>query len=153
MNETQGRFLTLLKQETSLLGDLHEALLKELAALKERNVDLISELSEVKTLILDRLGMLDNQRQLYLENEEHHYEIHDEKTTFSNEVKLLNNEIQDYLKKCKQQNKINGGVIEISQLFNEKILDIIYGNTDRQTTYSAEGRNKSNIDQHSLARV
>lgn len=153
MSETQGRFLSLLKQEISLLGELHDALLKELVALKERNTDLITELSEGKTSMLNQLGMLDNQRQLYLENEEHHYEIHDEKTSFSDEVKLLNKEIQDYLKKCKQQNKINGGVIEISQLFNEKILDIFYGNTDKQTTYSAEGRSKSNNDQHSLARV
>ena len=153
MSETQGRFLSLLKQEISLLDELHDALIKELVALKERNTDLITELSEEKTAMLDKLGMLDNQRQLYLENEKHHYEIHDEKTSFSNEVKLLNIEIQDYLKKCKQQNKINGGVIEISQLFNEKILDIFYGNTDKQTTYSAEGRNKSNVDQHSLARV
>lgn len=153
MSETQGRFLSLLKQETSLLNELHDVLIKELVALKERNTDLIAELSKEKTSMLDQLGMLDNQRQLYLENEKHHYEIHDEKTSFSSEVKLLHNEIQDYLKKCKQQNKINGGVIEISQLFNEKILDIFYGNTDKQTTYSAEGRNKSNIDQHSLARV
>lgn len=153
MSETQGRFLSLLKQEISLLDELHDVLIKELVALKERNTDLITELSEEKTTMLDKLGMLDNQRQLYLENEKHHYEIHDEKTSFSNEVKLLNIEIQDYLKKCKQQNKINGGVIEISQLFNEKILDIFYGNTDKQTTYSAEGRNKSNVDQHSLARV
>ncbi len=153
MSETQGRFLSLLKQEISLLDELHDVLIKELVALKKRNTDLITELSEEKTTMLDKLGMLDNQRQLYLENEKHHYEIHDEKTSFSNEVKLLNIEIQDYLKKCKQQNKINGGVIEISQLFNEKILDIFYGNTDKQTTYSAEGRNKSNVDQHSLARV
>ncbi|GJM04482.1 MAG: hypothetical protein DHS20C09_04730 [marine bacterium B5-7] len=153
MNETQVRFLSLLKQETSLLDELHAALLNELVALKERNIDLINELSEAKTLMLDQLGMLDNQRQLYLENENHHYEIHDEETSFSNEVKLLNSEIQDFLKKCKQQNKINGGIIEIGQLFNEKILDIIYGNTNKQTTYSAEGRNKSNIGQHSLARV
>lgn len=153
MSETQGRFLSLLKQEISLLDELHTTLLKELVALKERNTDLISELSEAKTSMLNRLGMLDNQRQLYLENESHHYEIHDEQTTFSSEVKLLNNEIQDYLKKCKQQNKINGGIIEISQLFNDKILDIFYGNADKQTTYSAEGRNNSSNNQHSLARV
>jgi len=153
MSETQGRFLSLLKQEISLLSELHEILIKELAALKERNTDLITELSDIKTSMLDRLGMLDNQRQLYIDNEKHHYEIHDGKTSFSNDIKLLNNEIQDYLKKCKQQNKINGGVIEISQLFNDKILDIFYGKTDSHTTYSAEGRNKSNNDQHSLARV
>jgi flagellar biosynthesis/type III secretory pathway chaperone len=153
MSETQGRFLSLLKQETSLLAELHDVLLKELDALKERNSDLITEISKEKTLMLDKLGMFDNQRQLYIESEEHDFEINHETTSFSNEVKLLNNEIQESLNKCKQQNKINGGVIEISQLFNEKILDIYYGNADKQTTYSAEGRNRSNINQHSLARV
>lgn len=153
MSETQERFLSLLKQEISILNNLHDVLLKELGALKQRDSDLIIELGEEKTAMLNKLGMLDNQRQLYIENEEHHYEVHDTKTHFSNEIKLLNNEIQDNLKKCKQQNKINGGVIEISQLFNEKILDIFYGNTDEQSTYSAEGRNNSNVNQHSLARV
>jgi flagellar biosynthesis protein FlgN len=153
MNEVQGKFISLLKQETSVLEELHDILLKELAALKERDSDLITELSKVKTVMLDKLGMLDNQRQLYTDSEEHHYEINDGRTSFSNQFKLLNTEIQDQLKKCKQQNKINGGVIEISQLFGEKMLNIIYGNYDKQTTYSAEGKNNSNTGQHSLARV
>lgn len=153
MNETQGRFISLLKQEETALEDLYGLLMKELVALKDRNTDLITELAEAKNSMLNKLGMLDKQRQLYVENEEHYNEIHGSNTTFVNEINNLSSDIQVSLDKCKQQNNINGGIIEISQLFNEKILDIIYGNFDKQTTYSAEGKNNSNNNQHSLARV
>ncbi len=153
MNETQGKFISLLKQEATTLEDLYGLLMKELVAVKARNTDSITVLAEEKNSMLNKLGMLDKQRQLYVENEEHHNEIHGSNTTFVNEMDKLSSEIQVCLDKCKQQNNINGGIIEMSQLFNVKILDIMCGNFDKQTTYSAEGKNNSRNNQHSLARV
>jgi flagellar biosynthesis protein FlgN len=153
MNETQGRFVSLLKQETTVLEDLYGLLMKELVALKDRDSDLITDIAEAKNSKLNKLGMLDKQRQLYLENEEHYNEVHGGNTPFVNEIDKLSSEIQICLDKCKQQNNINGGIIEMSQLFNEKILDIMCGNSDKPTTYSAEGKNNSKNSQHSLARV
>lgn len=153
MNETQGRFVSLLKQETIVLDELHGLLLKEQGALKERDSELITSLADEKNSLLNKLGMLDQQRQLYVENEEHHDIEHMGNTSLANEIKTLSDEIQDGLDKCKHQNNINGGIIEMSQLFNEKILDIVCGNFDKQTTYSAEGKNNSKNNQHSLARV
>ena len=153
MNETQGRFVSLLKQESSALEDMHGLLMKELIALKNRNSDVIAELAEAKNSILNKLGMLDKQRQLYVENEEHYNEIHGGDVIFANEVNKLSSKINLCLDKCKQQNNVNGGIIKMSQLFNEKILDILSGNFDKQTIYSAEGKNYSESNQHSLARV
>ncbi|MCZ6805200.1 MAG: hypothetical protein O7D86_15080 [Proteobacteria bacterium] len=68
MNETQGRFISLLKQEATTLEDLHGLLMKELLALKDRDSNLIAGLSEAKGSTLNKLGMLDKQRQLYVEN-------------------------------------------------------------------------------------
>jgi len=153
MNETQGKFISLLKQEATALEDLYGLLMKELVALKDRDSNLITELSEAKNSMLNKLGILDKQRQLYVENDEHYNEIHASGTIFTNEINNLSSEIEVCLDKCKQQNNINGGIIEMSQLFNEKILDIICGNFDKQTTYSAEGKNNPGNNQHSLARV
>ena len=143
MNENQGRFTSLLKQEISALQYLFALLKKELLALKDRNLDSISELAEEKNTILDKLGILEKEKQLCAEND----------LADTDEISTLSNEIKNCLDKCKQQNSVNGGVIEMSLLFNGKILDIINGNFDKQTTYSATGKNNSTNNQHSLARV
>ena len=150
MDEVQGRFLALLKQEEAALDELHELLKKEMSALKAHNTELIDELINSKNSLLNKLGMLDKQRQLYVENE--HNMLHSD-NTFTNQINLLSEEIKSSLDKCKHQNKINGGIIEMSQLFNKKMLDIICGNSDQETTYSAEGKNNSRNNQHSLAHV
>lgn len=150
MNETQGRFIALLKQEASALEDLYALLMKELVALKDRNSDTITELAEAKSSVLNKLAMLDKQRQLYIENEEHPIV---EDNPFSDNITTLSSEIEVCLDKCRHQNNINGGIIEMSQLFNEKILDIICGNFDEEVTYSADGKNNAKNNQHSLAHV
>jgi len=153
MNETQAKFISLLKQESSTLTELHALLLVELEALKQRKTDSLTGLSEEKTEMLNKLGMLDKQRQIYTDNETHHDEINNEKTAYSKDIQFLNIQIQENLDKCKHQNNINGGIIQMSKLFNEKILDIIYGNIDNDATYNTEGRSTSNKGQHSLAHV
>ncbi len=148
MDENQGRYLSLLKQEETALEGLYDLLLKELVALKERNSESISELAEEKSTILNKLGVLDKERQLYIDTE-----YPDNNVVFNDEIGTLSNEIKIRLDKCKKQNSINGGIVEMSQLFNEKILDVICGNSDKQTTYSATGKNQSKKSQHSIARV
>jgi len=148
MNENQGRLKLLLKQESTALEDLYGILMKELVALKEHNSDAINELAEEKNTMLNKLGILDKERQLCVEAE-----THENNVTFTNEIGLLSNEIEICLDKCKHQNNINGGIIEMSQLFNEKMLDIICGNSEQLTTYSATGKNNTTSNQHSLARV
>ena len=150
MDETQEKFLALLKQQESALEDLHNLLTKEMHALKARDTDLLYELIKSKNELLNKVGMLDKQRQLYLEGEEKSL-IND--SFYINQINNLGEEIKIKLDKCKHQNKINGGIIEMSQLFNEKILNIMQGKTNTEITYSAEGKNKPGNTQHSLARV
>jgi flagellar biosynthesis protein FlgN len=149
MSEVQENFVSILKQEATALEDLYGLLMKELVALKERNTDSITELSKEKNNALDKLGMIDKERQLYIEDKTHNSNFANK-----NEINELSSEIEICLKKCKQQNNINGGIIEMSQLFNEKILDIVCGNHEQQTTYGATGKNHSkNNQQHSLGRA
>lgn len=150
MNESQARFIELLKQEASALADLHGLLMKELTALNDRNSEKITELAKSKNSLLNKLGVLDKQRQLYIENDEHPLYKND---TFSNNIEALSNEIQTSLDKCRHQNNINGAIIEVSQLFNEKMLDIVCGNSDEEVTYSASGKNDQKNNQRSLAHV
>ena len=150
MNETEGRFITLLKQEINTLEELHALLLDELAALKQRDSDLIENLAEEKNKLLNKIGMLDKQRQLYVEE---HTDANYEENSFTKTMSELSGNIEASLEKCRHQNQINGGVIEISTLFNKKILDIVCGNNTEEVVYCADGKNDSNKNQNSLAHV
>ncbi len=150
MDETQGRFLALLQQESTLLDELYQLLKQETKALKEKNIELINKLLESKNVLLDKLGMLDKQRQLYIEREASQTPMEE---SMGLKVQEMNRSIQERLDNCKHQNNINGGIIEVTRLFNQKILDIVHGQPDQENTYSAEGKNRTRHTQHSIARV
>ena len=150
MDETQGRFIILLKQEIAALEELHVLLKNELLALKERDSDQVSLMAKQKNELLNKVGMLDKQRQLYIEDDTH---LIYTDNVFSENINILSNKIETCLDKCRHQNNINGGVIEMSMLFNKKILDIVCGNDEKDLVYSAEGKNSTHNYQHSLARV
>ncbi len=149
MNNNQGRLTSILKQEASALEGLYSLLMKELVALKENDSESINTLSEEKNIMLDELQQLDNERQLFI-NTEKKLPVN---STFSNDISILSNEIKICLNKCKQQNNINGGIIEMSQLFNTKMLDILSGNSEKQSTYDVTGKSDTQNSQHSIARV
>ena len=119
MDETQGRFIILLKQEIAALEELHVLLKNELLALKERDSDQVSLMAKQKNELLNKVGMLDKQRQLYIEDDTH---LIYTDNVFSENINILSNKIEVCLDKCRHQNNINGGVIEMSMLFNKKIL-------------------------------
>ena len=150
MDETQGRFLALLQQESTLLDELYQLLKQETKALKEKNIELMNKLLESKNVLLDKLGMLDKQRQLYVEREASQTPMEE---SMGLKVQEMNRSIQERLDNCKHQNNINGGIIEVTRLFNQKILDIVHGQPDQENTYSAEGKNRTRHTQHSIARV
>ena len=122
--------------------------MKELVALKKRDAESISALAIEKNSLLNDLEKIDQERQHFIQNSHA-----SENQPVSNEIDLLSNEIENCLNKCKKQNSINGGIIEMSKLFNEKMLDIISGNPAKESTYGASGKNNSAKNQHSLGRV
>lgn len=148
MQNNQGRLRSVLQMESTAFDELHAILMREHLALKERNSESITLLSEEKNTILNKLEKLDRERQLCLQND-----MQNHTQPVSNEISQLNSEIELCLDKCKKQNNINGSIIEMSKLFNEKMLDIICGNPDKKTTYGATGKNNNDKNQHSLGRV
>lgn len=148
MSIDQGRLISLLQQESASLDELYAVLMKEFSALKVRNLDSITMFSEEKAALLDKLEKLDKERQLCLQEEN---QVNNQ--IYSDEINHLNNKVETSLNKCKNQNNINGGIIEMSKLFNEKMLDIISGNSHQETTYGATGKSNSDKNRHSLGRA
>ena len=97
MDETQGRFLMLLEQESALLDELYELLKEETEALKQRNIDMVNTLIDSKNGLLDKLGVLDKQRQLYLETEAPKMPLEE---NFETRIKEMNSSIQAISLSC-----------------------------------------------------
>ena len=84
MDNHQGRLRTILRKESTALSDLYALLMKELVALKERDTDLIGELSKEKNTLLNQLSEFDKERQLCSNDE-----IEKESSNYSNDIKIL----------------------------------------------------------------
>lgn len=147
MDETQGRFIRLLQQEADTLDQINTMLTEEAEVIKKNNIDRLDEITSSKHQLLDQLGILDKQRQLYMDDE----------TLLNNDqfvsnVNEINSVIQKKLDQCRQLNEVNGGMIEVRQQFNTRILNVIHGEETSETTYSANGTSNDQ-NKNSIARV
>ncbi len=150
MNEEQGRFVELLKQESNLLDDLFQLLEQEKDVLKARDNGLLEALIDSKNEILNKISILDKQRELFMTNQN---QMDSTSERFKKTSKDISEELSAKLERCKIQNKINGGLIEVSKLFNEKIINIVRGYAEQQMTYNETGTNIGHQSQQSIARV
>jgi len=150
INDYQGRLLTLFNQQLESLKELHRVLLDECEALKQRDTTLIEALAEKKHQLLNIIAELDNKRQIHTDNLPHDAIniLFDD-----NQIVFIKNEIDDLLQQCRHQNQINGGIIEINQLFCSKVLDIVRGEYGDNELYGASGKNLGSHTAQSLARI
>lgn len=147
MDETQGRFIRLLRQEADTLDQINTMLTEEADVIKKNDINRLDEITSGKHQLLDQLGILDKQRQLYM----------DDKKLLNNEqfvsnVNEINSVIQKKLDQCRQLNDVNGSMIEVRQQFNARILNVMHGEETNETTYSANGTSKDK-NKNSIARV
>ena len=144
MDETQGRFIKLLQQEADLLDNINILLSEETEVLKANDIQRLNDITDNKHQLLNQLGTVDKQRQLYMEDETL---MNDDQ--FVSQIEEVNSAIQKKLEQCHHLNTVNGGMIEIRQQFNTRILNLLHGDTSNESTYSAKGtsneRNKNTI--------
>lgn len=147
MNEIQGRFIRLLQQEAEILDNLYALLSEETDILKANDVDNLHEVTSNKHRLLDQLGTLDKQRQLFMDDATL---LNNEQ--FNSEIDELNKLIQSKLNQCRHRNNVNGGMIEVRQQFNTRILNVLHGDSSNESTYGASGSNTEK-NKNTIARV
>ena len=117
------------------LNELTALLEQEQEALMSRDYTCLNECTERKNALLEKLAV------------------------FEVELQSMKNpgqqdEITSLLKKCRELNEINGGIIEVSRQFNQRMLRTILGGSgEGDNTYDAGGQNAGMGPSQVVARI
>ncbi len=120
-----------LKDQEVILGELTKLLARERIALRDRLLESLNEISEIKSQLMLKLQSNDQRMRL-------HPEKALLKTTYAAKVDLIKKALMD----CKQCNEINGKLINFNINSNRRISGLLMATRDRYTrnmTYTSKG--------------
>ncbi len=146
-NRQNNHHLSVLADEYSrYLGELLELLTLENEALKNREFERIRACTEQKEILLSQLEKLDAQRIIAEQQEEH--------STGTSTHSSFNEKFASLLKKCSELNALNGGIVEISKQFNQRMLNTILGAAAQDNNlYDSAGNNSGNRLKQVFAKI
>ncbi len=142
----QTDFKVLADDYAGLLHELLELLQLEQGALKSREFDNIVSCTEQKEILLSKLKQLDRQRLDMEESVEPSVALE-----MRNRFKQI---VSSLLEKCNDINVVNGGIVEISRQFNQRMLNTILGTSvENNELYDAGGGNSGNKQTQVFAKI
>ncbi len=137
----------ILKQELACLEQAIILLQSESTAIIERDVDTMGHVLDKKLPLLSQLEQLDQQRQaFFVQHSDQTSYQHSAFTQYIKQQALESSRqtwytIKQRLPECKQQNDLNGRIIQIKKDNTENILQILLGRPVNNTpTYSHLGQ-------------
>lgn len=146
----QTNLFKLLNAYSSQLEELIELLHEEHNILQLRDVVALEECTQRKQDMLETLANLGREKDA-LEKE---YEISTNEGIENNsKLSALKTHIRQLLQKTKDQNDINGSIIDVSRQFGQQILDIMFGKSSENKTYDADGKDSRTTTGHTLAKI
>lgn len=114
------------KSNEEKLTAFWDLLTEEFAALKHRDLETITRLSESKTQLLSALNLIDQQARSQAENEA--------------EYQQWRSQFIAMLKRCRMQNDINGKLIELNLVSNRRLAAVLAKARDKDSlTYNGHG--------------
>lgn len=127
----------LVSQQLSQLTQLETLLLTENEILQQQNPDTLNEVTAAKEALLSSIQTVDNAI-------EQSFEFKQEKLTGKFDSEL--NEIEQILLRCKEQNQINGHIIQQSQLSVERMKNSLLENHNKSSlTYDSKGKKSAGL--------
>lgn len=66
---------------------------------------------------------------------------------------VLKERIKSLLEQCRQQNRVNGAMIDASRRFNDRMLQIMLGSTSGSFIYDAAGKNSARLPAQTITRA
>jgi flagellar biosynthesis protein FlgN len=146
LTQVNDELTVLADSYTRHLNELLELLQLEQDALKNREFETIRECTTQKEVLLSKLEQLDTQRKV-IEQQAEPVATTEMRTYFSEKIASL-------LKKCSELNTVNGGIVEISKQFNQRMLNTILGTPAQDSDlYDAGGNNSGNKHKQVFAKI
>lgn len=146
-----------------ILQELSSLLDKERLAYGEQDSEVIINLSEQKQTLLDEMNSLNEKRINILIK----FDIVDRKNPTEEEfknwlnkqdssmdsVRLLMQECETLLMKCKTQNNTNARVLNTLQKRNKHLFELLQGHSSKNKVYTARGSTRPVSSKHTLGRA
>jgi len=136
----QPRLFGLLNQYVNQLNELRDLLGEEHSALKNRDITRLETCTKKKNSGLADLESLDK-------------DIKELRETDSTNFSGLDDRIQSLLQECRLQNEINGAMIDISNQFSHRILEVILGGNSSEGIYDAGGRHSTALPAQTVTKI
>ena len=161
MTTTAGleNIATLLKLEHSLCQQLHQALVAEYDALKQRDHESFDEIVLKKQEYASKLD--DNEKALFdvlaSEGFGHSQEglqaFMDSLTDKPDphDIKTIWSELHPVLQECQKQNQVNGRILNLSLINVQQAVNLLKGQSGNSGMYNNSGKVDGQDDNHSIA--
>ena len=136
----------LLDEYSAVAEDLLDLLGKEQAALAGRQLDQIDSVTRKKETLIEKLESLECARQQAESRASEDLQL---------EMRnLFRERLGSILGNCRDSNLVNGGIIELSRQFNQRLLAILLGNSNgEQELYDKRGENTDHRTNQLFAKI
>ncbi len=124
--------------------NLMKLLADEETALRKRDTQTVSDYTVKKQQLLEEFESNEQERKKLYANLE---------KPVIGSISQKHETLKISLASLQQQNRINGGILTVSQEFTQQMLDIIRGIGRNQSTYDAFGKSLSSSEAQPLAKV
>jgi flagella synthesis protein FlgN len=146
-----------------ILETLSSLLDEERLAYGALNSDLIIDLSEKKQLLLDEMNQLNEKRVNVLikfdvvdrkkPTEQEFKNWLDLQDSSMDEVRLLMQECETLLEKCKTQNNTNAQILNTLQKRNKHLFELLQGHSSKNKVYTSRGSTRPISSKQTLGRA
>lgn len=160
MQTSLNQLTSYISDLSHLFNELEDTLNREKEAIDNRNNDLLNNLTEGKYLLLQSVERTHQQYSAFLTR----LEINDPKKDITRFLIKINSDdakktykqwksLSLLIKKCNQQNDLNGKIVgtRLSQFHH--LLDIIKGKTEDAVLYDTKGTKKDSQHQQTIAKA
>lgn len=146
-----------------ILETLSSLLDEERLAYGALNSDLIIDLSEKKQILLDEMNQLNEKRVNVLikfdivdrkkPTEQEFKNWLDLQDSSMDEVRLLMQECETLLEKCKTQNNTNAQILNTLQKRNKHLFELLQGHSSKNKVYTSRGSTRPISSKQTLGRA
>jgi flagellar biosynthesis/type III secretory pathway chaperone len=158
MSTPLQRYDSLLEDGIQRATGLMNLLEEEYRSLQHIDPEHLESVTQTKKELLKELQIFAESQDLLLKNMGYttdregieHYLLH---LNDGNSLRHKWHTLQDLLKRCQKQNKINSSVITVSKRQTTNVLDLLYGLAADTKTYGPGGESRSGRQSNSLGKA
>lgn len=147
--EVLKKLSALLDEERSAYGELDSDTIISIAEQKQTLLDEMNQLNETRVNMLIKFDIVDRKKPT---EEEFKSWLNLQDSSLDN-VRLLMQECEELLNKCKTKNNTNARVLNTLQKRNKHLFELLQGHSTKNKVYTSRGSTHPISSKHTLGRA